>query len=178
MPLPICNGKQVYGSTGSGDLRAAIAAVYGRQTAENMLPVSSEGGISVTGFVGVGDEARANRGRQTFIVNGRVIRNPLLFQALEAGCRERVTVGHYPVCVLNLHMPGNMVDVNVHPNKLEVRFSDEKLVFGRVMGAVADCFPRETVNGAPRMLIHEEPEQGSVPRARSEEHTSELQSRI
>ena len=159
------NGKQIYGSTGSGDLRAAIAAVYGRQTAENMLPVSSEGGISVTGFVGVGDEARANRGRQTFIVNGRIIRNPLLFQALEAGCRERVTVGHYPVCVLNLQMPGNMVDVNVHPNKLEVRFSDERLVFGRVMGAVADCFPREAVDSAPRMLLPEEREQGSAPKA-------------
>ena len=161
----IANGKQIYASTGSGDLRAAIASVYGRETAENMLPVSSEGGVSVTGFVGVGDEARANRGRQTFIVNGRTIRSPLLSQALEAGCKERVTIGHYPVCVLCLHMPGNMVDVNVHPNKLEVRFSDERLIFGRVMGAVAGCFPREIMETAPKMLRPDEMEPPFVPRA-------------
>ena len=161
----ICNGKQVYSSTGSGDLRAAIASVYGLQTAENMLPVHSEGGVSVNGFIGVGNEARANRGRQTFIINGRTIRSPLLFQALEAGCKERVTVGHYPVCVLNLRMPGNMVDVNVHPNKLEVRFSDERLVFGRVMNAVADCFPKEITESAQKILLPAKQEQTPVPRA-------------
>ena len=161
----ISNGKQIYGSTGSGDLRAAIAAVYGRQTAENVVPVNSEGGVRVYGFVGVGDEARANRGRQTFIVNGRTIRNPVLTQALEAGCKERVTIGHYPLCVLNLAMPGNMVDVNVHPNKLEVRFSDERLIYGRVMGAVADAFPRESVDSAPKMLLPEEQEKPAATKA-------------
>ena len=152
----IAGGKQVFASTGSGDLRAAIASVYGRETAETMRKVSLEGGVSVTGYVGVGDGARANRGRQTFIVNGRTVKSPLLSQALETGCRERVTIGHYPACVLNLSMPGDMVDVNVHPNKLEVRFSDERLIFGRVMGAVADCFPREMVETAPRMLRPDE----------------------
>ena len=152
----ISNGKQVYASTGSGDLKSAIFSIYGRDTAANLVPVSSEGAVSVRGYVAVGDEARTSRARQTFIVNGRTIRSPLLSQALETGCKERVTIGHYPFCVLRLDMPGNMVDVNVHPNKLEVRFSDERLLFGRVCGAVSDSFPREAVESAPKMLLPEE----------------------
>ena len=76
-----------------------------------MIPVKSEGSVSVNGLVGVGLQARSNRARQTFIVNGRTIRSQVLTQALEDGCRERVTIGHYPICVLNIDMPTNMVDV-------------------------------------------------------------------
>ena len=115
----IHNGKQVYNSSGNGDLRSAVFCLYGRETANGMTPVRSEGAVSVTGLVGIGAHARSNRARQTFIVNGRTIRSPLLTQALEDGCRERVTIGHYPICVLSIHMPVSMVDVNVHPNKLE-----------------------------------------------------------
>ena len=147
------NGKQIYASSGSGDLRSAVFALYGREEAGAMLPVRSEGSVSVDGLVGVGALARANRTRQTFIVNGRTIRSPLLTQALEEGCRERVTVGHYPTCVLAIHMPVAMVDVNVHPNKLEVRFSDERLVVQAVSGAVRDSFAPSPLEAAPRLTL-------------------------
>ena len=149
----IHNNKQVYSSSGNGDLRSAVFALYGREIANAMIPVKSEGSVAVNGLVGVGLQARSNRARQTFIVNGRTIRSPLLTQALEEGCRERVTVGHYPICVLNVQMPVAMVDVNVHPNKLEVRFSDENLIYQNVKGAVAECFTVSPLEGAPRMSL-------------------------
>lgn len=117
------------------------------------MSVESEGAVSVSGLIGVGLQARSNRSRQTFIVNGRTIRSPLLTQALEDGCCERVTVGHYPVCVLNVQMPVAMVDVNVHPNKLEVRFSDENLIYQSVKGAIEDSFQADALKSAPRMTL-------------------------
>jgi len=155
----IHNGKQVYASSGNGDLRSAVFCLYGRELANAMIPVHSEGAVSVSGLIGVGLQARSNRARQTFIVNGRTIRNPLLTQALEDGCRERVTIGHYPVCVLNIQMPVSMVDVNVHPNKLEVRFSDENLIYQHVKGAVLDSFNASPLESAPKMTLVNEPKE-------------------
>lgn len=152
----IHNGKQIYASSGNGDLRSAVFSLYGRETASAMIPVKSEGSVSVNGLVGVGLQARSNRARQTFIVNGRTIRSQVLTQALEDGCRERVTIGHYPICVLNIDMPTNTVDVNVHPNKLEVRFSDENLVYENVCGAVADSFSVSPLKSAPHMTLTRE----------------------
>ncbi len=161
----ISGGKQVYSSSGSGDLRNAVFCLYGRESAEQMIPVHAEGSISVDGLVGVGSEARSNRSRQHFFINGRSIRSPLLSQALEEGCRERVTIGHYPVCVLNLRMPGSLVDVNVHPNKLEVRFSDERLVFEKIRDAVAASFSNSRLKGAPSLYGEEDADEPPVVRA-------------
>lgn len=158
----IHNGKQIYSSSGNGELRSAVFCLYGRETANAMVPVHAEGAVSVCGLVGVGALARSNRGRQTFIVNGRTIRNQVLTQALEEGCRERVTIGHYPMCVLNIQLPVSMVDVNVHPNKLEVRFSDEKLIYQHVMNAVADSFSVSPLEGAPLVALVKEAEQAAV----------------
>lgn len=149
----IHNGKQIYASSGNGDLRSAVFSLYGREIAGAMIAVKSEGAVAVSGLVGVGLQARSNRARQTFIVNGRTIRSQVLTQALEDGCRERVTVGHYPICVLNIEMPTNMVDVNVHPNKLEVRFSDEHLLYESVCGAVTDSFSVSPLKSAPHMTL-------------------------
>ena len=152
----IHNGKQIYASSGNGDLRSAVFSLYGREIAGAMIAVKSEGAVVVSGLVGVGLQARSNRARQTFIVNGRTIRSQVLTQALEDGCRERVTIGHYPICVLNIEMPTNMVDVNVHPNKLEVRFSDERLLYENVCGAVTDSFSVSPLKSAPHMTLTRE----------------------
>ena len=122
----INNGRTVYHSFGDGDLRHAVFAVYGRETAENMLEVDqSEGAMRIRGLVGVGEQAKATRAHEAFFINGRSVRCPLLSQALESVCRERVTIGMYPMCALHLTLAPGSVDVNVHPNKLEVRFRDE-----------------------------------------------------
>lgn len=149
----IHNEKQIYFSPGNGDLRAAAFCLYGREVATGLTPVAGEGSVQVTGLVGVGPLARANRTHQTFILNGRFVRNALLTQALEDACRERVTIGHYPICMLHVQMPGPMLDVNVHPNKLEVRFSNEAVVYDSVYGAVQDCFARGAFAQAPEMKL-------------------------
>lgn len=148
----IHNDKQIYSSSGNGDIQSAVFCLYGRETANAMVKVKSEGSISVDGLVGVGLQARSNRSRQTFIVNGRTIKSALLTQALEDACRERVTVGHYPICALNVRMPNAMVDVNVHPNKLEVRFSNENLVYQSVMCAIRDSFTVSPLASAPSLF--------------------------
>lgn len=149
----IHNEKQIYFSPGNGDLRAAAFCLYGREAAAQLISVASEGSVKVTGLVGVGPLARANRTHQTFILNGRYVRNALITKALEDACHERVTVGHYPICMLHVQMPGPMLDVNVHPNKLEVRFSNEAVVYDSVFGAVKDSFETGAFTAAPEMTL-------------------------
>ena len=152
------NDRQIYASPGNGDLRAAALSVYGRDVARQLIDVRGEGGVGVRGLVGVGPLARANRTHQTFILNGRYVRNALLTQALEDACRERVTIGHYPICMLHVSMPGPMLDVNVHPNKLEVRFSSEPVVYDSVFAAVRGGFETGAFAQAPEMTLSNDPE--------------------
>ena len=122
----INNGSNVYHSFGDGKLRHAVFAIYGKQTAEQMVAVdASEGGARIHGLIGVGEQAKSTRAHQAFFINGRAVRCALLSRALEEVCRSRVTIGMYPMCALNLVVPPTSVNVNVHPNKLEVRFKDE-----------------------------------------------------
>lgn len=122
----INNGNNVYHSFGDGKLRHAVFAVYGKSVAERMVEVdASEGGTRIYGLIGVGELARSTRAHQMFFINGRSVRCPLLTRALEEVCRSRVTIGMYPMCALDIVIPPTSVDVNVHPNKFEVRFRDE-----------------------------------------------------
>lgn len=142
----INNGNNVYHSFGDGKLRHAVFAVYGKQVAERMIEMdASEGGTRIYGMIGVGELARSTRAHQMFFINGRSVRCPLLTKALEEVCRSRVTIGMYPMCALNIVIPPTSVDVNVHPNKLEVRFRDEihmRMVAERLM---ATAFEGEKV---------------------------------
>ncbi len=126
----INDGKAIYNSTGDGKLESAVYSIYGKEMLSSMRYVSGNmNGLVITGYVGIGDSARGNRNHQSFFINGRYLKSMLLSQALESACRERVTIGHFPICVLHMEMPYDVVDVNVHPNKLEVRFQNERAVF-------------------------------------------------
>ena len=123
----ISNGSTVYHTFGDGNLRHAVFAVYGKATAEKMIELdAAEGGTRVRGMIGVGELAKATRAHQMFFINGRSVRCALLSRVLERVCKSRVTIGMYPMCALSLTLPPNAIDVNVHPNKLEVRFRDEE----------------------------------------------------
>ena len=148
----INNGKTVYHSYGDGDLKHAIFAVYGAQTAENMKAVNGYcGSIGLSGMIGIGELAKTTRAHQSFFINGRSIRCAALSQALEMACKTRVTIGTYPMCALSVTMPSNAVDINVHPNKLEVRFRDEQSLLLAVETILNNAFDGE------RMLSHESP---------------------
>ena len=135
------NGKPVFQTVGNGDLRSVIYVLHGREVSSGVLPF--EGGVGATrvsGYVGVGSLARGNRNYEYFFVNGRCIRNAQLSAAVENACRERVMIGKYPYCVLNLTVPLDAVDVNVHPNKLEVRFKDDFPIRENVQAIVETAF--------------------------------------
>ena len=142
----ISGGNTLYHSFGDGKLRHAVFAVYGREAAEKMVEVdASEGGARIYGLIGVGELAKATRAHQLFFINGRSVRCPMLTKVLEQVCRSRVTIGMYPMCVLNLVIPAGAVDVNVHPNKLEVRFRDEEMMRGACERLLNTAFAGERV---------------------------------
>lgn len=142
----ISGGNQLFHSFGDGNLRHAVFAVYGRETAEKMADVDAfEGGIRIRGLIGTGELAKATRAHQLFFINGRSVRCPLLTRVLEEVCRSRVTIGMYPMCVLNLSLPVASVDVNVHPNKLEVRFRDAETVRSACIRLLNTAFEGERV---------------------------------
>ena len=125
----INSGKVLYHSPGDGQMPSAIMTVFGSQALKNMRKVrGSSQGIILDGYVGIGEEARGNRGHEYFFVNGRMMHSTLLSGALETACRERVMIGKFPTCALHLTIAYEAVDVNVHPNKLEVRFRDEAAI--------------------------------------------------
>ena len=146
----VSDGKTVYHSAGDGRLESAVFSVYGTELLHTMRRVEGhQGGVSLKGFVGVGESGRGNRNHQSFFINGRCMRSALLSSAVEEGCRERVMIGKYPMCVLHLTVPYESVDVNVHPNKLEVRFANEQAVFDAVAALVRDALREPDVFARP-----------------------------
>ena len=142
----VSNGNTVYHTFGDGKLRHAVFAVYGKETAEKMVEIdASLGATRVWGLIGVGELAKSTRAHQMFFINGRSVRCGLLTRALEQVCRSRVTIGLYPMCALNLTLPPNAIDVNVHPNKLEVRFRDEAGTQATVEKLLSSAFEGEHV---------------------------------
>ncbi len=142
----INNSKTVYHSFGDGNLRHAIFAVYGSETAEKMIELDAAcGGMRIRGMIGVGEISKATRAHQAFFINGRSVRCALMTQVLEQVCKGRVTIGTYPMCALTLTIPPTSVDVNVHPNKLEVRFRDEQSIRLSAENIISQAFAEETV---------------------------------
>ena len=139
-------GKTVYRSTGDGKLESAIYAVYGREAAQAVRKVSGNAnGVLLDGYVGVQELSRGNRQQQSFFINGRYFRDEHLSRALESGTEGFVMIGRFPICVLNLTMPYEQVDVNVHPNKLEVRFQNPAAVMEAVETVVREALQTETI---------------------------------
>ena len=131
------DGKQQYMTPGDGDLRSAVYAVLGREFARDLLPV--DGGSElyhVKGLVTPPRACRASRGAQHFFVNGRYVKNRTMMAALENAYKGTMMQGKFPGAVLMLELPPDMVDVNVHPAKIEIRFAKESDVFDAVYRAV------------------------------------------
>lgn len=136
----IRDNRVEFRTDGRGDLYAAIYAICGREFAADMLPVQYDDGIhQVTGFVGKPLYARSNRTFQNFFINGRYVRSKQCSVALENAYQNLVMVGKFPTCVLMLQMPSAQVDVNIHPAKAEVRFSNEKAVMDALFFAVKNA---------------------------------------
>ncbi len=157
----LSNGRMIYHSPGDGQMASAVLSIYGSRAVRSMREVNGHGGgILIRGFVGIGENARSSRGNESFFINGRMMRSPLLCGSVEDACRERVMIGKFPLCVLYLEMPYESVNVNVHPNKLEVRFRDDQAVRSAVFTAVFDALQdRDAFERPVEMPLSTEKEQ-------------------
>lgn len=129
----IIDGKEKLFSAGDNSLKNAIYTVYGKDYANGTIAVDYEAeGIHVTGLVGKGNISRPKRNYQSFFVNKRYITSKTLIAALEGAYKNQIMIGKFPMAVLNIEINPSLIDINVHPTKLEVKFSDEKSVFNAV----------------------------------------------
>ncbi|MBQ9511469.1 MAG: DNA mismatch repair endonuclease MutL [Clostridia bacterium] len=143
----ISDGAMKFQTTGGGNLKNTVYSVLGREFANKLVEVDSEsGGIGVSGFVGTPDNVRGNRAMELFFINNRCVRSMQLMAAVEAAFKSFCPIGKFPVCVLNVSLGASHVDVNVHPSKLEVKFSDEKNVFDAVYYSVRGALERNLKN--------------------------------
>lgn len=158
----IKDGKQQMFTPGNGDLLACIHAVYGREFAETLLPVEYNlNGIAVRGFVSKPFCSRGSNSMQHFFVNNRYIKSRSGAAALNEAYKNSVMVGKYPACVLFLDVLPSDVDVNVHPAKTEVRFSNEKAVFDAIYYAVKNILSNDA--SRPAAVLSHTPEDPSRP---------------
>lgn len=156
----IRDGQVKLNTPGNGDLLSVIYAVYGKEFAAEMIPVNyTHEFVTVSGFICRPTASRATRSMQNFFINSRYVRSRTCMAALEEAYKSSIMTGKFPTCVLNVQIPFNTVDVNVHPAKIEVRFSNERPVFDAVyrgckeaLGTAgeADFLPKEEpVKAAP-----------------------------
>ncbi|MBQ1242532.1 MAG: DNA mismatch repair endonuclease MutL, partial [Oscillospiraceae bacterium] len=132
------DGKEELHTPGDGQLKSAVYAACGREFALSLLPVSgADGEMRVEGFATKPLHSRGSRSMQTFFVNGRFVKSQLLTAALEESYANRQMKGKFPGCVLNVTLPFDTVDVNVHPAKTVVKFLNERAVFSLVHRAVS-----------------------------------------
>ena len=127
-------------TAGDGKMYSAIYAVFGKDFAKTLIPVDyTNDGIHVSGFVSKPLESKAKRNFQNFYINNRYIKSVTCMVALEEAYKNQIMTGKFPACILSLDIPPNLIDVNVHPTKIEVRFSDERTIYNSVYFAVKNA---------------------------------------
>ncbi|MBE6790686.1 MAG: DNA mismatch repair endonuclease MutL [Ruminococcaceae bacterium] len=133
----IKDGKNVLMTQGNGDLRSAVYNIFGKEISEALIPVEYEyQTIKIKGFVSRPLNNRPNRNMQFVFVNGRYVRVPVAAAALDEAYKNRIMVGKFPMCFLFIDIPAGKVDVNVHPAKTEIRFSEDSKIFETVFYSV------------------------------------------
>ena len=154
----INNGNTVLHTAGNNDPKTAVFYVYGKDAANHMLPISyQKGDYAVTGLIGKPELCRANRNYENLFINGRFIKNAVVSSAVEDAYKTKLIIGKFPVFVLNLEVEPALVDVNVHPAKLEVRFKNDDEVYEFFYHAVSKAL-QETVL-IPRASLEKKPKE-------------------
>ncbi len=141
----VLDGHTRFSTTGDGKLKNTLYALLGREFAHRLLPVQGEDrAMQISGYVGAPDNVRNNRNYQNVFINGRYVKSKTVMAALEKACTSYIAPERFPVCALFLQVRLDAVDVNVHPAKLEVKFSDERAVFELVYYAVRSALANNT----------------------------------
>ena len=131
------NGRTTMKTGGTGDLRETVANIYGANVARDVFAVTADqDGISLEGYVGKPSVLKSNRNWQTCIVNHRIVYNPLMFKAIDNAYHAMLPKSGYPFAMLHLHVDPATIDVNVHPAKTEIKFSDEQAVYRAIYHSI------------------------------------------
>ncbi|WP_293986320.1 DNA mismatch repair endonuclease MutL [uncultured Megasphaera sp.] len=134
------NGRTTMKTGGTGELRETIANIYGANVARDVFAISADqDGISLEGYVGKPSVLKSNRNWQTCIVNHRIVHNPLMFKAIDNAYHAMLPKSGYPFAMLHLHVDPASIDVNVHPAKTEIKFSDEQAVYRAIYHAIVSA---------------------------------------
>jgi DNA mismatch repair protein MutL len=138
------DGRVALRTSGSGRLLDCIVEVYGAEVADSMIELKGETAVpQVTGMVGSPKVSRSGRGYLSFFVNRRWVNSRLLARAVEEAYHGLLMVSRHPIAVINISLPLNEVDVNIHPTKSEVKFANERAVFGAVQRAVRQALTEQ-----------------------------------
>ena len=139
------NDKEVLVTPGLGNLKDTITALYGKKVSEDLLPVKLDGvfaGILVQGFIGKPTLLKGTRGWQTILVNGRSISNLMISKAIEHAYQSQIPKRGFAFAVLDIQVDPATIDVNVHPQKSEIKFSDESAIYKAVFRALTDALTK------------------------------------
>ena len=140
----INNGQSKLHTSGNGNLKDVIYHIYGREITSHLLPVSyNANGIQISGFVGEPIISRGNRNFENYFINGRYVKSNIISKAIEDAYKDFTMQHKYPFTVLHLSVDGETVDVNVHPTKMELRFSNQQQVYNCVCEAVGKALHQE-----------------------------------
>ena len=166
----INNGQIRLHTSGNGQLKDIIYHIYGRDIACNLLEVQADyPGFSVEGYIGKPIIARGNRNFESYFINGRYIKSSLIAKSLEDGYRGFMMQHKYPFTVLTISLDGTLVDVNVHPNKMEMRFSNGEEMYHQLVALISERLRESEL--IPKVAVKEErkeekrpaPAAGTVP---------------
>ena len=172
----IIDGNVKLETVGDGNIRNAIYSIFGKEFSAKLVPTELEvDGIGVKGFVGRPDNVRANRNYQNFFINGRYVKSRTACAALEQAYTSYIAPDKFPCCVLFLDINPATVDVNVHPAKLEVKFSNEKPVFEAIYYAVRNALEQNAER--PSVSISERGTKSDWAKTRVSEATLPIEDR-
>ena len=172
----LVDGREKLHTTGNGDLRELLYRIYGREISSKVLPVDvSQGNYSLKGFIGRPDISRTTRNFEIFFVGGRILKSATLSKALEAGYRTDLMQHRFPFAVLHLAVPPAEADVNIHPAKMEVRFSDPESVYNFISEAVHSVL--HSAELIPDGAFETQAQERARKRAEAKEARRELESR-
>ena len=133
----IQNGQMKFHTSGNGDLKELVYRIYGKEIAKEIIPVNQKGkDISIYGVIGKPTLSRANRNFENYFVNGRYIKSSLISKAVEDGYASYMMQHKFPFFILNIDVSPEMVDVNVHPTKMDVRFSNNEFFYDYISGTI------------------------------------------
>jgi DNA mismatch repair protein MutL len=168
----VLDNRQSLRTTGNGDLSEVVSEIYGSELAQRMLKVEQKDALAkVSGLTSPPSLARSNRNYLSFFVNRRWVHSPLLARATEEAYRGLLMDGQHPIAVINISLPAQELDVNIHPAKAQIKFCHEQTVFSSVQKAIEEALARTPIASSkavpfsvssgqwqsPRMIMDNEP---------------------